>query len=95
VNNPLKSFVMSYRIAAEDETVVVPAGKFEHCLLVEGMATLTLFADPLTGYQDVSIKTREWYAPGVGLVKLERTEPLDTRVYKGGSYLFELVSTER
>ena len=89
--NPNRDFVMSYRVASRDETVTVPAGKFEHCLLVEGDATLTLFADPMTGYTDVPIRTREWYAPGVGLVKLERTEPLDSSVFKGGSYIFELI----
>ena len=89
--NPIKSFVMSYRVTSQNETVTVPAGKFEHCLLVEGEATLTMFTDPLTGYEDVPVKTREWYAPGVGLVKLERTEPLNTRIFKGGRYVFELV----
>lgn len=90
--NATKDFVMNYRIASQDETVIVPAGKFEHCLLVEGDATLTLFADPMTGYTDIPVKTREWYAPGVGMVKLERTEPLETSVYKGGRYVFELIS---
>lgn len=89
--NPNRDFVMSYRVASRDETVIVPAGKFENCLLVEGEAKLTMFADPMTGYTDVPIKTREWYAPGVGLVKLERSEPLDSSVFKGGSYVFELV----
>ena len=88
--NPNRDFVMSYRVASRDETVIVPAGKFEHCLLVEGNAALTMFADPMTGYTDVPITTREWYAPEVGLVKLERTEPLGSSVYKGGSYVFEL-----
>ena len=82
---------MSYRVASRDETVIVPAGKFEHCLLVEGEAKLTVFADPMTGYMDVPTTTREWYAPGVGLVKLERSEPLDSSVFKRGSYIFELV----
>lgn len=89
-NSDIQNFVMSYRITSQDETVIVPAGKFEDCILVEGDATLTLFTDPHIGYQDIPIKTREWYAPGIGLVKLERTEPVDTRVYKGGSYIFEL-----
>lgn len=91
VNNPIQGFVMNYRVVTEEATVEVPAGRFEDCLLVEGEATLTLFADPLTGYEDVLITAREWYAPGVGLVKLERAEPLETRVYQGGRYLFELV----
>lgn len=93
--NTIKDFMMSYQIVSRNETVSVPAGKFENCLLVEGDATLTMFADPLIGYQDIPIKTREWYAPGVGLVKLERTEPLDTRVFKGGKYLIELKSLQR
>lgn len=91
VNNPLQSFVMNYRVVADGETVEVPAGRFEDCLLVVGEATLKMFTDPLTGFEDVPIMTREWYAPGVGLVKLERVEPLETRVYQGGRYLFELV----
>jgi len=89
---PHENIVMSYRISSENTTVSVPAGKFENCLLIEGEATLTLFADPLLGYIDVPIKTREWYAPGVGLIKLERSELLDTRIYKGGVYTLELVS---
>jgi len=88
---PTKDFVMHYRVVSQSETVVVPAGRLENCLLIEGKATLTIFADPLTGYQEVPITTREWYAGGVGLVKLERTEPLDTRVYQGGRYVFELI----
>lgn len=91
-NSPIQDFVMSYSIVSQNETVMVPAGRFENCLLVEGEATLTLFVDPHIGYQDIPITTREWYAPGVGLVKLERVEPLDTRVYNGGRYLFELMS---
>ena len=89
---PPENFVMTYRISSLDNTVTVPAGRFENCLLAEGEATLTMFADPLTGYTDVPIRTREWYAPGVGLIKLERTEQLDTRMYKGGKYTFELIS---
>ncbi len=91
-NDTIEDFVMNYHVASIDETVEVPAGRFENCILVEGDATLTLFADPYTGFEDIPIKTREWYAPGIGLVKLERTEPLDTRVYKGGSYTFELTN---
>ena len=92
--DPVPDFLMSYRVVSRDETVVVPAGKFEDCLLVEGVATLKVFADPHVGYMDVPVKTREWYAPGVGLVKLERSEVLDTRIYKGGSYLFELIGVD-
>ena len=83
-------FRMAYEITAVDETVEVPAGRFEHCLRVDGDARLTLYADGRTGYQDIEIDTAEWYAPGVGLVKLVREEPLAGEVFAGGRVVFEL-----
>ncbi|EIJ34878.1 hypothetical protein [Thiothrix nivea] len=84
-------FPMTYTLVGVDEQVEVPAGRFSHCLLVEGQAELTLYADPRKGDSQVHVTTREWYAPGVGLVRLEREEPLDTDVYKGGKMTLELV----
>lgn len=86
-------FNMTYSVVAVDETVTVPAGKFEHCLLIEGQAQVNMFAGSRRGFEDIEITTREWYAPGVGLVKLERSEPLDSEVFKGGSVLMELTET--
>ena len=88
---PAEDFMMSYRIDAKNETVSVPAGTFKNCLLVVGEAKLTIFADPMSGFTEIPITTREWYAPGIGLVKLERAEPMNTSIYKGGTYLFELL----
>lgn len=84
-------FPMTYTVVGLDESVEVPAGSFSHCVLVEGQAELTLYADPRTGDSHIQVTTREWYAPGVGLVKLERDEPLDTDVYKGGKMTLELM----
>lgn len=83
-------FPMTYTVEGVDERVDVPAGSFSHCVLVEGQAELTLYADPRKGDSQIQITTREWYAPGIGLVKLERDEPLDTDVYKGGKMTLDL-----
>ena len=87
-------FDMTYQLVADDDTVEVPAGRFEHCLRVEGSAQLSLYSDARLGYQEIPIKTTEWYAPGVGLVKLVREEPLDTEVFEGGTITLALARFE-
>ncbi len=86
---------MAYQISSLEAVAEVPAGRFEHCLLVEGEANMTLYADGREGYKEILINTREWYAPGVGLVKLVREEPMEGGVFSGGRMVFELVSLER
>lgn len=83
-------FPMTYRVRGLHETVEVPAGRFTDCVQVEGVADLTLYADPKLGNMTVPVTTREWYAPGVGLVRLEREEPLSTSVFQGGTLRMEL-----
>lgn len=83
-------FKMAYQIAALDDTVDVPAGRFENCIRVDGDAQLTIYADGRTGYQDIAVNTSEWYAPGIGLVKLVRSEPLSGEVFAGGQIVMEL-----
>ncbi|MBT3059829.1 MAG: hypothetical protein AB2593_16795 [Candidatus Thiodiazotropha sp.] len=86
---------MTYQIASENDTVVVPAGRFDNCLRVEGEANLTLYADAKSGYEEILINTTEWYAPGVGLVKLLREEPLSNEVFAGGELVYELKALRR
>lgn len=87
-----KRIHMAYEIASITDTVDVPAGKFENCIRIEGEETVKLYVDPKLGYQYIHIKHTEWYAPGVGLVKLVREEPLDVEMFKGGRIQFELVN---
>jgi len=89
------NFKMAYQISALADTVDVSAGRFENCIRVDGDAQLTVYADGRTGYQDIQINTTEWYAPGVGLVKLVREEPLRSDVFAGGRVEFELERFER
>lgn len=82
-------------VAALDDVVEVPAGKFEHCLRIEGTGVLNVLADARIGASAVPVSHTEWYAPGVGLVKLVRTESLDTTQIVGGSVTMELVDFHR
>lgn len=84
-----------WEVAERGETVTVAAGTFENCLRLEGRGTFGLYADPRTGYQEVPVVQTEWYAPGVGLIRLIRSEPLEMELFRGGEVLFELVSYHR
>lgn len=85
-------FEMEYQLTARDETVQTPAGTFENCIRVEATGIVHLLADVTRGRYgsaEGDIHTTEWYAPGVGLVKLLRTESFDNALFVDGS--FELV----
>jgi hypothetical protein len=83
---------MAYSIDALDQKVDTTAGSFSGCVRVKGQATLKLFADPVAGWHDMPLTTLEWYCPGVGLVKLERTEPANSTFLIGGSLTMQLTS---
>lgn len=82
---------MQWRIAAVDETVETPAGRFQPCLRVEGVGQLNLYTDPVHGFSDVPITGKEWYCRGVGLVKWERHETVPSGFFVGGSVSAELL----
>jgi len=83
-NGSIKPFDLVFEIASMDETVETPAGVFENCIRVDAAGKMVFYADASSGYQEILINHSEWYAPGVGLVKLERDEPLNTDIMKGG-----------
>lgn len=87
---PMLPFAFEYGIEDSDVSVEVPAGRFEHCVLVRGEASVYLVADPRIGPQDVPITQDEWYCPGTGLVKLERREPIEAADVIGGTLTLEL-----
>lgn len=86
-----KPVTMRYEIEALNETVTVPAGRYEGCLRLRGQASLRLYADPVAGWRDMPLTTTEWYCRGPGLVKLERNEPATRMAYlTGGRLTLEL-----
>ena len=90
---PPPAFPMTYSIEAMKDTVTVPAGTFRGCIRIKGEGVIRLPADPITGLsQAVMVTTFEWYAPGAGLVKLQRREQVDTEQTSAGEILIELVT---
>lgn len=59
----------------ESETIVVPAGAFEHCMRVDTTAThAATGANGSRRGPGVVFYYADWYAPGVGLVKTEQRD---------------------
>lgn len=83
---------MQYQIEAGTEALDTPAGHFEHCLRVKGVATVRVYADPTAGWKDLPLVTREWYCRGVGLARLERQEAANSPFLTGGTMTMELES---
>lgn len=77
---------MTWRIEAVDDVVTLADGS-EHrpCLRVVGQARLNLYTDPVNGFTDVPLISREWYCKGQGLVKLEREEQVPAGFMTGGT----------
>lgn len=90
VHDESKRFELHQRVVSLTEEVTVPAGTFKDCLKIEGEALIHVLADPRLGGSPVPIRQTEWYAPGVGLIKLQRVEELGTAQIVGGEVLMEL-----
>ncbi|MFM1906755.1 MAG: hypothetical protein RLZZ591_432 [Pseudomonadota bacterium] len=84
--------LMTWTIASVDESVETQAGKFHPCMRLEGLAHLNLYTDPVNGFNDVPLLSREWYCRGVGLVKFERIEKVPAGFMTGGTLQAELTS---
>ena len=82
--------LMHYTLEALDDTVTVPAGKFEHCVRVRGNANFRLFVDPVQGFAEQPVTSVEWYCKGVGLTRFDREEKLNSSFLTGGSVSYVL-----
>jgi len=78
-------------IAAIDDVVQVPAGRFEDCVRVEATGVALVSADRGNLEVEVRVTQIEWYAPDVGLVKSTRLEATDSPFLRNGEYLQELL----
>lgn len=83
--------LMNWRIEAVDEAVTTPAGTFSPCLRVVGLGQLNLYTDPVNGFTNVPIESREWFCLGQGLVRWERSETVPPGFFSGGKVTAELV----
>lgn len=85
-----KPVPMTYTIADAAASVEVPAGRFERCLRVHGHAAVRVYVDAQFAWREIGLSAREWYCPGVGLVKVEREELSPSRFMVGGRVTLEL-----
>jgi hypothetical protein len=79
------------KIVADDAELEIAAGHFQHCLLIEGQGLASVPTDRGNGAASVAVAVSEWYAPGVGLIKLERRESSDSSFLKAGEQSWELL----
>ena len=89
-----KQINLRMEIKSMEDVVEVPAGTFKNCMRIEGSGLLHVLADPSIGASEVPVTHTEWYAPGVGLVKLVRRETLDTIHIQGGEITMQLMDFE-
>ncbi len=83
-------FEMNYQVLSTSETIQVSLGTYENCLHIRGVAKFKL-GRILTVIQDpVEITTDEWYAKGIGLIKLHRKESVTSKYAYGGDYEMQL-----
>ena len=89
-------YEMEWKIVSADAVVDTPLGQFDRCLHIKGTAEVAvprsflLHLAPHTMYFEIN----EWYAPGVGLVKLQYAETTDSKELKGGNINMDLVAFE-
>jgi hypothetical protein len=83
--------LMYWRIESVDDEVTTATGTHKPCLRVVGRASLNLYTDPVNGFNDVPLTSREWYCKGSGLVKFERDETVAPGFMVGGTLKAEWV----
>jgi len=81
---------MHYEVLRDDATLETPAGRFERCLLLEGHGSANADVGNYIGHATIEIRSREWFAPDVGLVRLERDERTDAAALSAGRLVMEL-----
>jgi hypothetical protein len=87
-----KPFPMKFRIESISEKVETPAGEFDACLKVSGVASIKLYVDATGVWDDVPLYSTEWYCPNVGLTKIIRREKSTSKLIRGGELTMKLVA---
>ena len=77
------------KLISLNETVKIKNKILKNCLKIEGFGQTSFFPGAPLGKIDITIKKTEWYAPGLGLVKLIREEISDSETM--GNVYYEKV----
>ena len=85
---------LDYTITSLEESVEVPAGYFPRCLRIDAVGFLDLPRRFMLGIRIIKVEQVQWYAPGVGLVKMTRKEYAIPNLYPS-EYTQALTSFKR
>ncbi len=85
---------LEVKVESLSEEVRVPAGQFKGCLKITMTGSTMKDAGNYVGLTLVNVKQTNWYAPGVGLIKMERIETTKSDALDKGSLLVELTEFE-
>ncbi len=83
---------VTYEIESLNDTVKVAAGTFKDCIRINLQGSRFFDAGNYVGNTIVSIKEKNWYAPGVGLIKSVREESTTSKALDKGKMVLELES---
>jgi len=86
---------VTYTIEGKGDVVKVPAGTFRDCLRLRGKASAKRDLGDRIGEVEVSVETTEWFAPGVGLVKMVRKEDSQPESPFAGAMTVELEKLDK
>ena len=86
---------ITYTVEALDAAVRVPAGTYHNCLRLKGEGKGVVNMGERIGEVDVTIETTQWFAPGIGLVKIERKEDTGPESSAAGSMTVELDAIDK
>ncbi|MFL2555878.1 MAG: hypothetical protein ACJ0Q4_03370 [Gammaproteobacteria bacterium] len=81
---------LEIEIVSLDETVSVPAGKYDKCIKIVMTGSSYKDAGNYVGLTLVSVEQTNWYAPGIGLIKTERIEKTKSDALDKGTLSIEL-----
>ena len=89
-----RNLELDYEIASLSDQMEVPAGYFPRCLRVDASGILYLPRRLMLGIRIIRVEQSQWYAPGIGLVKMTRKEYAVPNLYPS-EYTQELASFTR
>lgn len=86
---------ITFTVESKADVVKVPAGTFHDCVRVHGVAKAVRDLGERVGDKEITIDVMEWFAPGVGLVKMVRHEDSHPESLSAGRMTVELENLDK
>ena len=91
----LEPVTVTYSIADRAAEVSVPAGTFRKCLKIVSYGFANVDVGNYIGRTQIEVQETNWYAPGVGLIKVDRIERTQAEALNYGRLVMELTENRR